>query len=180
MAQDKRLWYIVQTYSNNENSVKQNLEQRVKSFGMEDLIFDVVIPEETVLEKKADGTTKEKSVKIFPGYIFIEMVDNDETWFVVRNTPGVTGFLGSAGKKTRPVPVPKEEMIPILKKCGLIQPTVVNVQVGETVKILSGPFVDKIGIVDAIDQEKLKVMVLVEMFGRQTPVEIDFEEIEKM
>ncbi len=177
---EKRLWYIVQTYSNNENSVKQNLEQRIISMGMENLIFQVMIPEELVIEKKADGTTKEKMVKIYPGYVFIEMIDNDESWFVVRNTPGVTGFLGSAGKKTRPVPIPKEEMVPILKKCGVIAPTIINLQHGDSVRIVRGAFKDRIGEVETIDNEKLKILVLIDMFGRKTPIEFNYDELEKM
>ena len=115
----EKLWYIVQTYSGKENAVKENLIQRIKSMDMEGQIFQVIVPEQIVQEKKEDGTIKEKVVKTFPGYVFIEMIDNEQSWWVVRNTPQVTGFLGSAGKKTRPVPVPQYEMDPILKACGI-------------------------------------------------------------
>ncbi|MBN2604340.1 MAG: transcription termination/antitermination factor NusG [Bacilli bacterium] len=176
---DKR-WYVVQTYSGFENSVKINLERRIESMQMEDRIFQVMIPEEIRIEKKADGTTKEKMVKIFPGYVFLEMEVTDDSWFVVRNTPGVTGFLGSSGGGTKPIPVPNEEIVPILKKCGLIELPTINVVVGEKVRVITGPFRDQIGSIDAIDSEKLEITVLVDMFGRKTPVELAFEDIEKI
>ena len=118
---EERRWYVVQTYSGFENSVKLNLERRIESMQMENLIYQVMIPEELKIEKKADGTLKEKMVKMYPGYVFIELNVTDESWFVVRNTPGVTGFLGSSGGGTKPVPLPPEEINPILKKCGLIR-----------------------------------------------------------
>ncbi|MBU1020702.1 MAG: transcription termination/antitermination protein NusG [Firmicutes bacterium] len=176
---DKR-WYVVQTYSGFENSVKINLERRIESMQMEDRIFQVMIPEEIRIEKKNDGTTKEKMVKIFPGYVFLEMEVTDDSWFVVRNTPGVTGFLGSSGGGTKPIPVPNEEIVPILKKCGLIELPKINVIIGEKVRVITGPFRDQIGSIDAIDSEKLEVTVLVDMFGRKTPVELAFEDIEKI
>jgi transcriptional antiterminator NusG len=176
---DKR-WYVVQTYSGFENSVKINLERRIESMQMEDRIFQVMIPEEIRIEKKADGTTKEKMVKIFPGYVFLEMEVTDDSWFVVRNTPGVTGFLGSSGGGTKPIPVPNEEIVPILKKCGLIELPTINVVVGEKVRVITGPFRDQIGSIDAIDSEKHEITVLVDMFGRKTPVELAFEDIEKI
>ena len=176
----ERRWYIVQTYSGYENSVKINLERRIESMQMEDFIYQVMIPEEIHQERKADGTIKEKLVKVFPGYIFIEMVVNDDSWFIVRNTPGVTGFLGSSGGGTKPVPLPPDEINPILKKCGLMEVPKLNVEVGEKVKVIGGAFRDQIGTVDAIDQEKQEITVLVDMFGRQTPVELSFEDIEKL
>ncbi|MFH5881656.1 transcription termination/antitermination protein NusG [Liberiplasma polymorphum] len=174
---DKR-WYVVQTYSGLENSVKANLERRIESMQMEDLIFSVVIPEEIRLEKKADGSTKEKLVKLYPGYIFIELIVTDDSWFVVRNTPGVTGFLGSSGGGTKPIPLPPEEINPILKKAGLLQTPKLDVKIGQKVRVTSGPFTNQIGIVDEIDAEKGEVTVLVEMFGRQTPAELKFDEID--
>lgn len=177
---NERRWYVVQTYSGYENSVKINLERRMESMQMEDLIFQVMIPEEIRQEKKADGTIKEKLVKIYPGYIFIELIVTDDSWFVVRNTPGVTGFLGSSGGGTKPVPLPPEEILPILKKCGLVETPKLDVEVGEKVKVTTGPFREQIGTVDEIDNEKQEVTVLVDMFGRQTPVELSFEDIEKL
>lgn len=176
----EKRWYVVQTYSGFENSVKMNLERRIDSMQMENKIFQVMIPEEIRIEKKADGTTKEKLAKIFPGYVFLEMEVTDDSWFIVRNTPGVTGFLGSSGGGTKPVPVPNEEILPILKKCGLIELPVINVIVGEKVRVVTGPFRDQIGSIDSIDSEKFEVTVLVDMFGRKTPVELAFEDIEKI
>jgi len=174
----EKRWYIVQSYSGLENSVKVNLERRIESMQMEDKIFQVVIPEEITIEKKADGSTKEKLVKIYPGYVFIEMIVTDDSWFVVRNTPGVTGFLGSSGGGTKPVPLPPEEINPILKNAGLITTPKVDVKVGQRVKVTAGPFMNQVGLVDEVDEEKGTVVVLVEMFGRQTPAELDFDEID--
>jgi len=174
----ERLWYIVQTYSGKENSVKDNLVSRIKSMDMEDQIFQVMIPEEVVIEKKEDGTVKEKMVKIFPGYVFIEMIDNEKSWWVVRNTPGVTGFLGSAGKKTRPVSIPKVEMDPILKRCGMLQVPAVSYHEGDTVTVVRGNFKDQIGVVDAIDLEKMETVVLIELFGRQVEVTVQADDVE--
>jgi transcriptional antiterminator NusG len=176
----ERRWYIVQTYSGYENAVKINLERRIESMQMEDKIFQVMIPEEIRIEKKNDGTTKEKLVKIFPGYVFLEMIVTDDSWFVVRNTPGVTGFLGSSGGGTKPIPLPPEEINPILKKCGLMEVPKIDVAVGEKVKVVTGPFRDQVGKVDSIDIEKQEITVLVDMFGRQTPVELTFQDIEKL
>ncbi len=174
----EKRWYVVQTYSGLENSVKINLERRIESMQMEDLIFQVVIPEEIRLEKKSDGSTKEKLVKIYPGYVFIELVVTDDSWFVVRNTPGVTGFLGSSGGGTKPIPLPPDEINPILKRVGLLQTPTIDVKVGDRVRVTVGPFANQIGVVDSIDAEKAEVTVLVEMFGRQTPAELQFDEIE--
>jgi len=177
---EERRWYVCQTYSGYENSVKINLERRIESMQMEDKIYQVMIPEEIRTEKKADGTIKEKLVKIFPGYVFIEMEVTDDSWFVVRNTPGVTGFLGSSGGGTKPVPLPPEEINPILKKAGLMEVPKFDVELGEKVRVTTGPFRDQIGAVDSIDEEKQEVTVLVDMFGRQTPVEMSFEDVEKV
>ena len=120
MDNKKKYWYVVQTYSGYENSVKENLLRRIETMQMESSIFQVMIPEELKAEKKADGSMKEKLVKMFPGYVFIEMIVTDESWFVVRNTPGVTGFLGSSGGGTKPIPLFPDEINPILKKCGML------------------------------------------------------------
>ena len=177
---EDRRWYVVQTYSGYENSVKLNLERRIESMQMEDLIYQVMIPEEVRMEKKADGSQKEKIVKVFPGYVFIEMVVTDDSWFVVRNTPGVTGFLGSSGGGTKPVPLPPDEILPILKKQGLIEIPKINITLGEKVKIATGPFANQIGTVDSIDEERQELTVLVDIFGRHTPVELNFEDVEKV
>lgn len=177
----EKLWYIVQTYSGKENAVKDNLIQRIKSMDMEGQIFQVIVPEETIQEKKEDGTIKEKVVKLFPGYVFIEMIDNENSWWVVRNTPQVTGFLGSAGKKTRPVPVNKEEMEPILRRCGLIVSKKINYHVGDSVTVVRGNFKDQIGIVESIDEEKGEALVSIEMFkDRQLSVPISTDDLENV
>lgn len=178
--ENERRWYIVQTYSGFENSVKINLQRRIESMQMEDLLSQIVIPEEIQIERKPDGTQKEKMVKIFPGYVFVEMIVTDDSWFVVRNTPGVTGFLGSSGGGTKPVPLPPEEINPILKKCGLMEAPKIDVELGEKVRVTTGPFNGQIGTIDEIDAEKQELTVLVDMFGRKTPVELNFEDIEKI
>ena len=176
--ENKRMWYIVQTYSGFENSVKDNLLRRIETMQMENLIFQVMIPEELKTEKKADGSTKEKMIKMFPGYVFIEMIVTDDSWFVVRNTPGVTGFLGSSGGGTKPIPLLSEEINPILKKCGLLQAQKLNARVGQSVKVASGALNGRIGTIESINDEKGTVKILVDMFGRKTPIELDFAEIE--
>ena len=175
-----RKWYVVQTYSGLENSVKMNLERRIESMQMEDLIFQVLIPEEIQLEKKADGSMKEKVVKLYPGYVFIELIVTDDSWFVVRNTPGVTGFLGSSGGGTKPIPLKPEEINPILKKAGLLQTPKLRVSKGQKVRVLSGPFINRTGIVDQVIPEKSELTVLVEMFGRATPTELTFDDVEPL
>ena len=177
-ALPEKRWYVVQTYSGLENSVKINLERRIESMQMEDLIFQVVIPEEIRMEKKADGTMKEKLVKLYPGYVFIELIVTDDSWFVVRNTPGVTGFLGSSGGGTKPIPLPPDEINPILKKVGILQTPKIDVKVGQQVRVNNGPFKNQTGTVDAIDYEKAELTVLVEMFGRPTPAELSFDDID--
>ncbi len=177
-AQKERNWFIVQTYSGQENSVKVNLERRIESMQMEDKIFQVVIPEQIKREKKADGTTKEKVEKVYPGYVFIEMIVTDDSWFVVRNTPGVTGFLGSSGGGTKPVPLPPEEINPILKRVGLLETPKLDVEVGQKVRVTAGPFMNQLGVVENVDHERSVVTVLVEMFGRETPAQLTFDEID--
>ncbi len=174
----EKRWYVVQTYSGLENSVKMNLERRIESMQMEDKIFQVIIPEEVRLEKKNDGSLKEKIVKLYPGYVFIEMIVTDNSWFVVRNTPGVTGFLGSSGGGTKPIPLPPQEIEPILKKAGVMEAPSIDVSVGQKVRVVSGPFVNQTGVVDAVDYEKGEVRVLVEMFGRSTPADLKFDQID--
>jgi len=178
MNGEKRLWYIVQTYSGKEDSVKQSLERRIESMNMEDSIFQVMIPEIIEIEEKPDKTKKEKSIKIFPGYVFIEMIVTDDSWFVVRNTPGVTGFLGSSGGGTKPVPLKPEEILPILKKCGMLEVQRLNVKVGQTVRIADGNFKGQEVVVESIDEDQGKIHVLIEMFERQTSMELDFAQIE--
>lgn len=175
---NERAWYIVQSYAGMEYAAKRNLERRIVSMNMQDYIFNVLIPEEVHLEKKANGETKEVIENPFPGYIFIDMIVTDESWFVVRNTPMVTGFLGSSGNRAKPVPVPNYEMIPILKQCGVTITVDVKFKVGEKVRVLSETFLDQEAVVEKIDMENQIVTVLIDMFGRQTPNELRFDEVE--
>lgn len=172
-----RAWYVVQTYSGCENAAKKNLERRVESMDMGDLIFRVLVPEEKVIEKKKNGENKEILVKPFPGYVFIDMIVTDESWFMVRNTPMVTGFLGSSGGGAKPVPLPNEEIIPILKMCGITTDKEFKGKIGDHVKIVSGTFAHQEGVIDMIDNQKGTVRVLIYAFGRATPAELNFSEV---
>ncbi|CCV64858.1 Transcription antitermination protein NusG [Alteracholeplasma palmae J233] len=173
-------WYIIQTYSGYEKSVRQDLLRRVESMGMSDYIFNVVVPEEKYIEKKADGKEKEKVRQMYPGYVFVEMIVTDEAWFVVRNTPRVTGFLGSSGGGTKPVPLTEEEIKPILLKIGAISKPNYERLLGKTVEIISGPFAGQKGEVSSIDHDQEKMTVDVDLFGRATPTEISFEDFKEM
>lgn len=173
-------WYAVHTYSGYENKVRKNLEARVESMNMQDQIFRVVIPEEEETTLK-DGKRKTAMKKTFPGYVLVELVMTDESWYVVRNTPGVTGFVGSQGAGSKPNPLLPEEAKFILKSMGMVERTVdFEVEIGESVSIIDGPFKNQAGEINAIDEERYKLTVLVEMFGRETPVEVEFDQIEKL
>ncbi|WP_053364756.1 MULTISPECIES: transcription termination/antitermination protein NusG [Bacillaceae] len=173
-------WYVVHTYSGYENKVKANLEKRVESMGMQDKIFRVVVPEEEETDFK-NGKKKTVKRKVFPGYVLVEIVMTDDSWYVVRNTPGVTGFVGSAGSGSKPTPLLPEEVSVILKRMGVEEKRVdVNFEIGETVRVKEGPFTDKTGIIEEMDKTKSKLRVLVDMFGRDTPVELDFSQIDKL
>ena len=177
---DGRAWYIVQTYSGYENKVKTNLDQRVRHMDMEDKIFQVVIPTEEEIEIR-DGQRRTVSRKLFPGYVFVQMVMADDSWYVVRNTPAVTGFAGAtADERSKPPPLADAEVDKIVKQMTSAQPRVnVGFQIGESVTVTDGPFSDMIGVVDSIDVDKGRVRVLVSMFGRETPVELDFLQVVK-
>ncbi len=173
-------WYVLHTYSGYENKVKANLEKRVESMGMTDKIFRVVVPEEEETEVK-NGKKKVVKRKVFPGYVLVEIVMTDDSWYVVRNTPGVTGFVGSAGAGSKPTPLLPEEVAVILKRMGVEEKRVdANYEIGETVRVKEGPFANFTGTVEEMDKDKSKLKVLVNMFGRDTPVELDFTQIEKM
>ena len=173
-------WYAVHTYSGYENKVKKNLEARLESMNMQDQIFRVVIPEEEETTIK-DGKRKTAMKKTFPGYVLVELVMTDQSWFIVRNTPGVTGFVGSQGSGSKTNPLLPEEVKFILKSMGMVERTVdFEVEVGEAVSIIDGPFKNQTGEVKSIDQEHYKLTILVEMFGRETPVEVEFDQIEKV
>ncbi len=177
---DGRAWYIVQTYSGYENKVKTNLDQRVKTMDMEGAIFQVVVPTEDEIEIK-DGQRKTVSKKLFPGYVFVQMHMGDDSWYVVRNTPGVTGFAGaSVDERAKPTPLADAEVDQILRQMKTAQPRInVGFAIGESVLVTDGPFSDMIGTVDNIDLDKGRVRVMVSMFGRETPVELDFLQVEK-
>lgn len=179
MSNNNRRWYIVQTYSGFENSVKEDLERRIDSMGMKEYIFQTLIPEETVIETKADGSKKEKVKKMFPGYIFVEMIVTDDSWFVVRNTPKVTGFLGSSGGGTKPVPVPANEINDLLVKLGRIEKPSLGFEVGDKVEVINGPFSGQDVEVLAINLEKDEVSVSVEMFGRSTAMTLEIKDVKK-
>ncbi len=171
---DEPQWFVIHTYSGYENKVKQNLEHRIDSMEMKDQIFRVIVPTEEEIEIK-NGQRRTVQKKVFPGYVLVQMTLTDDSWYVVRNTPGVTGFVGLG---TRPTPLEESEVKSILKQMEEEAPKVrVNYQVGQAVKITDGPFTDFEGVVDAIDQEKGKVRVLVSFFGRETPVELDFLQV---
>lgn len=173
-------WYAVHTYSGYENKVRKNLEARVESMNMQDQIFRVVIPEEEETTLK-DGKRKTAMKKTFPGYVLVELVMTDESWYIVRNTPGVTGFVGSQGAGSKPNPLLPEEAKFILKSMGMVERTVdFEVEIGESVSIIDGPFKSQAGEISSIDEERYKLTVLVEMFGRETPVEVEFDQIEKL
>lgn len=168
----KKRWYIVQTYSGYENAVKEDLARRVESLAMQDFIFNIIVPEEKIIEKKADGKEKEKIKQIYPGYVFVEMLVTDESWFVVRNTPKVTGFLGSSGGGTKPVPLEENEINNILRKVGIINKPSYAHYLGKTVLIMEGTFNGEVGVVSAVDDDRELLTVDVDMFGRATPTEI--------
>lgn len=175
---DKR-WYVVNTYSGHENKVKEKLEMRAQSMDMSDYIFRVIVPEQKVVEVK-DGVTKEKIKKIFPGYVLVEMVMTDEAWFVVRNTPGVTGFIGSSGKGAKPTPLQPYEVDRILNSMGMSRLEVGNdLKEGMKVKIISGPFSGMEGVVGSIDTEHQLININVDLFGQITEVEVEMSQIEK-
>lgn len=171
-----RCWYVVHCYSGYENKVRYNLEQRIETMGMKDRIFDVVIPTQEEIEVK-DGKRKTVERHVFPGYVLVNMILSEESWYVVRNTPGVTGFVGMGND---PTPLRPEEVQQILRRMEAEAPHVkVSFKVGERVRIVDGPFNDFRGIVSEIDMEKTKVRVMVNFFGRETPVELDFLQVEK-
>jgi len=172
-------WYVVNTYSGHENKVKEKLEMRASSMGMEDYIYRVVVPEQVEVEVK-DGKTKEKVKKMFPGYILVEMVMNDEAWFIVRNTPGVTGFIGSSGKGAKPFPLTPMEVDKILGSMGMSRLEIGNdLNIEDMVKVTNGPFANMYGKVKSINMETQQLEVALDLFGQETIVELGLSEIEK-
>ena len=169
-------WYVIHAYSGHEEKVKKNLEKRIESMDMQDQILEVFVPMEDEIEIK-DGKRRHVQKRIFPGYVLVKMVMSDESWYVVRNTPGVTAFVGSGNK---PVPLREGELRSILKQVKQESQIRVEFQVGESVRVVDGPFADFLGKVDEINPEKGKLKVLVNMFGRETPVELDLLQVEKV
>lgn len=180
MNDEGRRWYVVNTYSGHENKVKENLEKRVESMGLQDTLFNIIIPEyvETVVNK--DGKKEYKTKIKYPGYVLVEMTMTDEAWYIVRNTTGVTGFIGSSGGGAKPFPMPKNEIDPILKSMGIKTEAIeVEFDVGDEVKILAHPFENRIGIVESINLDKETAIVLIDMLGNQVPTEIDLLKLSK-
>ena len=177
---DNRNWFVVHTYSGYENKVKANLERRIHSMGMQDKIFRVLVPMEDEVEFK-DGKRKITPKKVFPGYVLVEMIMDDQSWYVVRNTQGVTGFVGSPGPGEKPVPLQDKEVKTILKQMGIEAPKLkIDFKKGDRVKVTSGPFFDFTGVVDEIAPEKERLRALISIFGRETPVELEFFQVEKV
>lgn len=173
----KRNWYVVHTYSGYEEAVAKNLKQRIESMGMEDKIFDVIVPREKKI-KISKNKRKVVEERIYPGYILVEMVVTDDSWYVVRNTPNVTGFVGAG---ITPIPVSKKEIDVLQKRMGVDEPEYkIDFRPGDSVKIIDGPFKDFDGKVSEIDEKKGKVKVSINMFGRDTPVELDSLQIKKL
>ncbi len=173
-------WYVIHTYSGYENKVKMNLEKRVETMGMEDKIFRVIVPEEEETEIK-DGKTKVSKKKFFPGYVLAEMIMTDDSWYVVRNTPGVTGFVGSSGQGTKPTSLLPHEVDAVLRRLGVEESAVkVDFELKENVRVLDGPFANFTGTIEHIDLDKQALKVHVNMFGRETPVELDFNQVQKL
>ncbi len=177
ISQQGKRWYVLHTYSGYEENVKHNLEQRIESTGMEDKIFNVLIPKEKKV-KIRNGKRKIVEEKIFPGYVMVQMIVTDDSWYVVRNTPNVTGFIGTG---TTPTPVSEDEIKSLKKRMGVDeQKYKIDLSINDQVKIIDGPFKSLEGKITSIDTEKGRIKVLVSMFGRETPVELDFLQIKKL
>jgi len=177
----EKKWYVLHTYAGYENKVKTNLESRAQSMGMEDYIFRVVVPEEEKVETTKTGKEKVETLKTFPGYVLVEMVMTDQSWYVVRNTPGVTGFVGSHGAGSKPAPLLDEEIDHILNQLqGSQHQADFDAEVGDAVTIIDGAFASMVGKITEIDAEKSKVKVMIDMFGRETMAELNFDQVERL
>lgn len=177
ISQQGRRWYVLHTYSGYEENVERNLRQRIESMSMEDKIFNILIPTETKIKIK-NGKRRTVREKIFPGYVLVEMSVTDDSWYVVRNTPNVTGFVGSG---TTPTPISDDEIKALQKRMGVEEPKYkIDVEVGTPVRITDGPFKNFEGKISEVDEARGKIKVLVNMFGRETPVELDFLQVKKI
>ena len=177
MAENEKNWFVIHTYSGHEERVRKNLDQRLKFMDSESEILQVVIPTEDEIEVRG-GRRRTVTKKILPGYVLVQMVMSDQSWSIVRNTPGVTGFVGSGG---RPTPLREEEVNEILKQMEASTPRIkVGFRKGQSVRVIDGPFIDFVGVVDEINTGKAKVKVLLSLFGKETPVELDFLQVEKL
>lgn len=173
----ERNWYAIHTYSGYEDQVAETLKERIDSLGMQNKIFNILVPKEKEIEIKS-GKRKVVEKRIFPGYVLVDMIITDDSWYVVRNTPNVTGFIGFG---TSPSAVSKEEIKIVKKKMGVVEPKYkINFKIGENIKITDGPFTGMEGAVDEIDQDRGKIKVLVSMFGRETPVNLDFLQVKRL
>ena len=178
--QQKKQWYVVNTYAGHENRVKENLQRRVETMGLQDCLFRIVVAEEKEIEYK-NGKEVEKIHNPFSGYLFVEMIMTDEAWYIVRNTPGVTGFIGSSGGGAKPFPVAEDEMEAILRRLGMSEKKVqIDFEVGDRVKILQGAFINSEGTVEELDDETQTARVLLILFGRETPTEFPYADLEKV
>ena len=178
--ENEKRWYVVNTYSGHENRVKENLERRVESMGIQDYLFRILVAEEPEIEIK-NGKKIEKMRNMFPGYVFVEMRMTDEAWYVVRNTPGVTGFIGSSGGGAKPFPVSPDEMESILRRMGQSdQKVIVDFTVGDTVRILTGPFSGMEGRVNVMNDQTQVANVMTMLFGRETPTDISYNDLQKV
>ena len=179
---ENRRWYIIHAYSGQEDRVKKNLEQRIQTMDVKDKIFQVIVPTEEEMEYR-DGQKKTNVKKIFPGHILVQMEMDDDSWFVVRNTPGVTGFVSAedeSDNRPKPVPLEQEEVDHILNQIRSDEPRIkVGFASGQAIRVTEGPFIDFMGVVDEVYPDRLKIKVLVSFFGRETPVELDFLQVEK-
>lgn len=178
----EKAWYVVNTYSSHENKVKENLIRRVASMDLQDYVFRILVAEqEEHVLKDGVPTGKIKMKNLYPGYVFIEMIMTDEAWYMVRNTPGVTGFVGSSGGGAKPFPVPREQVEPVLKRMGMVDQTMYSrYEVGDYVRVLHGPLVGSEGTIEHIDSATGIIKVSTVFFGRQTSVEVEFSDIEKI
>ena len=173
-------WYVVNTYSGHEYKVKEKLEMKINSRDLQENIFRVIVPEQKEIEYK-NGVKKERIKKMFPGYVLVEMVMSDEAWYIVRNTQGVTGFIGSSGKGAKPIPLLPQEVDRILNSMGMSRVDVSkDLKEGAKVKIISGPFKDMMAKIDSVDLKEQKLTVLVDLFGQETSVEVDMQEVETL